>query len=304
MTAGQGAGRSALAHQVRSPRPCLFLDAQHGLCNRLRAMASAAAIAAATGRELVVIWRTDDHCEARLGDLMHYPGAVIETDLAESVRAAAGLVYNYMEIEPDSCFEAPILAGADASWQGDVYVRSAYPLKSPHANFAAEQAFLHGLRPAAAVLDLMTGCPRRYDVAVHIRMAGGAAFEHLPYESLANWPEHRHRELAEWRAKSHRDRFVARLDALVSLGQADSIFVAADLPETYAALSDRYGQRLTWLKRDLFDRSARQLQYALADLLLLSSGQRLLGSPWSSFTDVAQRLARPARPFEISGRDF
>lgn len=285
-------------------RPCLFIDVQHGLCNRLRAMASASTFAAATGRELVVIWRTDRHCEARISELLQYSGTVIETDLADALRAASGLFYNYMEVEPDSCFEAPILAGKDAEWRGDVYVRSAYPLKGPHADFGAEQAFLHRLRPSQAVLDMLAGQSRPYDVCAHIRMAGGAAFEHLPYESLDNWPEHRHRELAEWRAKSHRDRFIDRLDVLVSLGQADRIFLAADLPETYAVLADRYGPRLSWLNRDLFDRSPRQLQYALADLLLLSAGTRFLGSPWSSFTDVAQRLARPSRPFEISGRDF
>lgn len=285
-------------------RPCLFIDVQHGLCNRLRAMASAASVAQTTGRDLVVIWRTDAHCEARIGDLLNYPGAVVETDVADDLRAGAGLVYNYMEIEPGSCFEAPILAGEDAGWRGDVYVRSAYPLKGPHVDFAAEQAFLHRLRPSQPVLDLVAGQPRRFDVAAHIRMAGGAAYEHLPYESLDNWPEHRHRELAEWRRKSHRDHFVQRLDGLVAAGLADSIFLAADLPETYEVLADRYAGRLRFLRRDLFDRSPRQLQYALADLLLLSAGARFLGSPWSSFTDVAQRLSRPTRPFEISGRDF
>jgi hypothetical protein len=285
-------------------RPCLFIDVQHGLCNRLRAMASAASIAAATGRELVVIWRADHHCEARIGDVLHYAGAVIETDVADDLRATSGFYYNYMEVEPDSCFEAPILAGIDAGWCGDVYVRSAYPLKGPHADFGAEQAFLRRLQPAQAVRDLLVDLPRPFDVCAHIRMAGGAAYEHLPYESLENWPEHRHRELAEHRGKSHRDHFVQRLDALVAQGQAERIFLAADLPETYAALADRYGARLSWLRRDLYDRSPRQLQYALADLLLLSAGKRFLGSPWSSFTDVAQRLANPARPFEISGRDF
>lgn len=239
-----------------------------------------------------------------MDDLLRYSGAVIETDVADDLRAVSGLSYNYMEVEPDSCFEAPILAGKDADWRGDVYVRSAYPLQGPHADFGAEQMFLHRLRPSQAVLDMVAGPAQPFDVCAHIRMAGGAAFEHLPYESLENWPEHRHRELAEHRGKSHRDRFVQRLDALVNQGQADRIFLAADLPETYAALAERYGARLSWLQRDLYDRSPQQLQYALADLLLLSAGKRFLGSPWSSFTDVAQRLSRPTRPFELSGRDF
>ena len=282
----------------------LFLDAQHGLCNRLRAMASGAAVARSTGRELVVIWRPDAHCEARLSDLLDFPWPVVETDFADRLRTEAGLVYNYMEIEPDSFHEGPILEGVDADWAGDVYIRSAYPLKGQHADFGEEQRFLRSLRPSSSVLELMEGMPRQFDVTAHIRMAGGAAFDALAYESAMNWPEHRHRELTEWRGKSHRNHFIRRLDELTAEGQAETIFVAADLPETYTALAERYGPRVSWLSRDLYDRSPRQLQYALADLLFLTMGRHFLGSPWSSFTDVAQRLANPSRRFEVVGIDF
>ncbi len=95
-----------------------------------------------------------------------------------------------------------------------------------------------------------------------------------------------------------------RLDQLIAAGRAETIFLAADLPETYAQFAERYGDRLAWLPRDQFDRSARQLQYALADLLLLTAADLLLASTWSSFSEVAQRLARPGRPINHSGRDF
>jgi hypothetical protein len=40
------------------------------------------------------------------------------------------------------------------------------------------------------------------------------------------------------------------------------------------------------LPRNLYDRSAQQLQYALADMLLLALSRRFLGSVGSSFSDV------------------
>ena len=86
-------------------RPRLFIDLQHGLANRLRALASAAVIAQKTGRELVVIWRPDAHCEARAGDLLQLPWPVIETDAADTLRARAAREYNYMEIEPGAVFD-------------------------------------------------------------------------------------------------------------------------------------------------------------------------------------------------------
>lgn len=289
-----------------APSAHLFIDAQHGLCNRLRAIASAAVIAQATGRQLVVVWRTDPHCQARLGDLLDYPGPVIEDDSADSFRARAARVYNYMEVEEGAAHGAAVLDGTGPDGQdpgGDVYIRSAYSLTSQLTSMAQEQRFLRRLVPSQPVWDLVQTVARPSDVAAHIRMATGPAFDHLPHESPANWPAARHQELVEWRRKSDVSRFVDRLARAFDQG-ASHAFVAADLPATYAALTDRFGARLRHLPRDSYDRSARQLQYALADLMLLTTAPLLLASHWSSFSDVAQRLSRPFHRVERSGIDF
>jgi len=91
---------------------------------------------------------------------------------------------------------------------------------------------------------------------------------------------------------------------LIAQGQADHIFLAADLPETYAKFAERYGPRVSFIRRDVYDRSAQQLQYALADLIGLTQADLMLSSTWSSFSDMAQRLARYGRPAERSGHDF
>ncbi len=283
----------------------LLVDVQHGLANRLRAMVSAAAIAQATDRRLVVLWVPDAHCEAPLEALWRYTGPVIgEAGARDLLRARAGRVHNYMEAEPGAVFEEPVLADPADHSHRDIYVRSAYSLVSPHGDPAREQAFLRALVPAAAVMDLAAGVPQPAQVALHVRMGTGPAFDHLPWESPRNWPAARHAELVQWREKSHVSRFVARLDALRAEGRADTIFAAADLPAVYAVLAERYGAALRVLERDLYDRSARQLQYALADMLLLGRADLLLASTWSSFSDMAQRLAPPGRPFEKSGVDF
>ena len=298
----QRLGPATPAHILTRRR--LYIDVQHGLCNRLRAMASAAVIAARTDRALVVIWRTDHHCEARISDLLRHTDPVIEDDdIADLLRSRSARVYNYMEIEPGARFQEPILAAGDAV-EGDVYIRSAYTLTSPHRDAEGERRYLRTLLPAEPVCELLSQVRIRSDVAAHIRMATGERFDHLPHESPANWPAHRHRELADWRRKSHADRFIARLDALIAEGAVETIFLAADLQETYARFAERYGDRLAWLERDLFDRSPRQLQYALADLMLLATGRRLLASSWSSFSEVAERIGPRGRRVERSGIDF
>ncbi|MBB3995889.1 hypothetical protein GGR95_003555 [Sulfitobacter undariae] len=266
-------------------------------------MASAAVMAQATDRQLVVLWRPDHHCEAHISDVLDYEGPVISADVCDGLRARSEHIYNYMEIEEGSVFQEPILAN-ESSHYGDVFVRSAYTLVGPLFDRTAEDLFLRGLRPSKSVADLVRSVEHPSDVAVHIRMATGPAFDHLSYESPENWPPERHLELMEWRQKSDIARFVTRLDALFASGEAQTVFAAADLPATYAALIERYGKRVRYLKRTEYDRSSSQLQTGLADMMLLTASRLFLASNWSSFSDVAQRLAGPHRVFEQSGVDF
>ncbi len=297
------------SHRLPAPsavsrRPYLFIDAQHGLGNRMRAIASASCIADATNRQLVVIWRPDHHCQAEMLELFDFSGPVISDCAAELMRRQSSKIYNYMEIEAGAQFEEPILPDPSELQFGHVYVRSAYSLVSPYSSWQVEDRFLKTLRPSAAVHDLVHQVEHPSSVSAHIRMATGNGFDHLSWESPKNWPKNRHDELIEWRAKSHVSKFTARLDTLITEGACDSLFVACDLPETYALLQDRYGNRLRFLSRTLFDRSAEQAQYALADMILLSRTNLFLASSWSSFSDVARRLAHQGCRFEQSGTEF
>lgn len=278
----------------------LFVDAQHGLGNRLRAIASGAAVARAEGRELVIVWRPDAHCDCRFEDLFDYDGEVRESDDPNAAAARGAAVFNYMEIEPGAQKDRPV----EAALNREIYFRSAFVMNHPAALWSAENAFLQSLRPAPEVLDLVNSVRAPNDVAMHVRMASGPKFETLPWESPENWSARSHKLIAEHREKSHVSRFEARLDALIKAGRADTLFVAADLPEIYERLAKRYGGRAAWLPRTVNDRSRRQLRYALADALLLGRSRLLLGSTWSSFTELAMRLAPLEVPVEMSGTDF
>lgn len=281
-------------------QPRLFIDVQHGLGNRMRAMGSAAALAEASGRELVVVWQPDDHCNGRLSDLFDYSGAVEETRFLEEAAGRGAAVYNYMSIEPGAVKDAPVLLDTSA----DIYARAASVLNSPASVWEAENRFLQSLQPIAAVRDLVAAVRHPNDLSAHVRMEGGKQHEHLAYEKAENWTAEDHALIDAWRAKSHFSHFLNRIDALIAEGRADRIFLAADMPETYAEFRAHYGDRLAFLPRSLFDRSAAQLHYALADAILLSRSPLLLGSTWSSFSELAMRLAPLPIRIEMSGRDF
>jgi hypothetical protein len=207
---------------------------------------------------------------------------------------------NYMEVEPGSAKNQPVDVGAIR----DIYLRSAYPFVSPFSTWDSENTWLHRLRPNPVVLDLAASVRSENALAVHIRMEGGFADEHLPYESPTNWTEAAHLEIDHWRKRSHFSYFQTRLDQLIAQGHADTVFLASDTPAVYDAFATRYGSRVACLRRDVTDRSTKALVHALADALLLSRASRLLGSHWSSFTELAFRLARSPIDVELSGRDF
>lgn len=285
---------------VSVPRNKIFIDAQHGLGNRLRAIGSAAAIAEATNRELVIVWEPDHHCDCHFGDLFDFDGAVVDKGFLSEADAIGCDVYNYMTAEPGAEKNAPINLNDGRG----VYARAAFVLNSEHSHWTAENAFIQSLTPVKMIRDLVASVRNPNDVTAHVRMEGGKQFEHLPYESAENWTQEDHYLIAEWRAKSHFAHFMKRLDQLTVEGRAEQIFVAADRPETYDAFTARYGSRVAFLPRSAYDRSAEQLRYAMADAILLSRAPLMLGSTWSSFSELAMRLAPGGIAVEMSGKDF
>ena len=301
------ANAAALLAQTEVPAPVvtkrrdkLFIDAQHGLGNRLRAIGSAAAIAEKADRDLVIVWRPDAHCDCAFTDLFAYYGAVIETSFPDDARDSGMSVYNYMEVEPGADRGAPIVLHPGA----DAYLRSAYVLESPLSEWADENRFLRSLVPSAAVTELVESVRSPNDVSVHVRMEVRAAADGGSYDAPENWPAEDHEMILKWRAKSHFSNFMARLDEMIAAGEAETIFLAADLPETYAAFTETYGDRLAWLPRAVWDRSREQMLYALADAILLSRSRTMLGSNWSSFSEIALRLSDSFDQVQLSGTDF
>jgi hypothetical protein len=281
-------------------RARLFIDAQHGLGNRLRAIGSGAAVARATGRDLVVVWEPDHHCQGRLADLFDYDGAVEEQSFLTRAVQDGATVLNYMEIEPGATKDAPL----ELHEGRDAYVRSAYIVNHPASGWEADNLLLQELRPVQAVRDLLERAGEAADIGLHVRMEGAPGTDQNSYDARENWTEDGHAAIHHWRELSHYKHFIARLDVLLEKQPEARVFLAADQAQTYAAFKETYGDRISMIERDLYDRSAEQLRYALADILGLARVRHLLGSNWSSFTETALRLSRSITDHEVSGRDF
>ena len=280
-------------------RDVCYVDAQHGLGNRLRAIGSAAAIAKATNRELVIVWESDHHCECEFSDLFDYPGIVLTKSFLSTISGPVD-VFNYMEIEDGATKNQEI----EITEGRALYLRAAYTFNSVHSNWDTENEFLKSLKPTDEILDLIASFELDECLAVHVRMEAGKGLDHNTYDSVTNWTQDGHDELHFWREKSHFSHFITRIDSLVKEHPETRIFLATDLQDNYDIFKSYYGDRLSYLKRVCFDRSSEQIKYALADAILLSRCRKLLGSTWSSFSELAMRLSSNYSSIEMSGRDF
>jgi hypothetical protein len=277
----------------------LYIDAQHGLGNRLRAIASAANIANKTERELVVVWEPDHHCECGFLDLFDYEGLVIENSFLEKAKENNWDIYNYMEAELDSDKDKELAIGTN-----NIYVRSAYALNSSLTDWEGENNFIKKLKPVKKVAEIVNSFDVSGAIAVHVRMEAGKGLDDNTYDSVENWTQEGHNSLHFWREKSHYSHFIKRIDELVAKNPTKKIFLATDMPETYKIFQRYYGNKLVFLKRNIYDRSKEQIIYGLIDAILLSRCESMLGSTWSSFSELAIRLSETFYSIEMSGRDF
>lgn len=205
-----------------------------------------------------------------------------------------------MEIEPGSCKDQyiPLDAGID------IYIKSAYVINSELSNWAKENDILQKLQPVDSVMELVNAVDIKNYVGIHVRMEGAKGSDQNSYDSSKNWKEESHKQLNEWRGKSHYNAFMKRIDNLIEQESDLKLFLAADMKEVYPVFAEKYGDKLAYLAREDYDRSVRQLRYGLADAILLSRSKLLLGSTWSSFTELAQRLSTTIKLLEMSGIDF
>lgn len=280
-------------------RPCLIIDTQHGLGNRMRAIGSAAAVARETNRELIIVWVPDHHCNCEFTELFDYQGIVINEPV-QSIASNYCTYYNYMEIEDDGEKGKEI----DTIDDGNIYVRAGEVLNSEYSTWDSENIFLKQLKPVEQVQSLIDSVDVTNTIGVHVRMEAGKDLDHNTYDSPSNWSDESHRLLHEWREKSHYKFFIRRLNQIMKEKNNEvSIFLAADMASVYNVFKCEYKTSLKFLNRTLFTRCENSLKYALADTYLLSQCQLILGSTWSSFSEYACRLSNHDN-HEFSGVDF
>ena len=335
-----------------SEQPPLFVHVQHGLSNRLRALASAASVAAAVGMPLKVVWLSDHHCSARFSDLFRVRDELSQSslqsaslndsalisvaqlrsqDVWESSASPAAVnllsvdrfaLYNYMEPE-DGAIKGQPIDVKNGRQRRSLYVKSAYRLSHSagmlDGNLNRALSSLVLSEPVVAMLSSLLYSSVGEGIIVPVEAGSlrvstlhdmiGVHVRHQPPESEVAGLQTNEYPSAAWaalvtaRQLSDADVYIRAMLHIVSQPQ-QRFYVSSDDAAVMAEVEAAFGSdRILHLTAtECRDRSTRCTQQALADQLLLGQTGRLLGSVWSSYSEVAAlwRLRPISYPSEVS----
>jgi len=384
-SASRDPGWVAALQMLRDSRErYVIVDAKNGLGNRLRALASAMAVAATLDRPLLLVWVSDLHCNCSFRRLFAQP---LPFTLLEEEIPPANLTdprhfqrYNYMRPEPGAVKDAPIIPDP----RRHLYFKSAFVMNHAHGKWTHAQQQIQRLVPAARVARQLIA--DKTMVGLHIRNVFDAPRDSRTFssttgnEAIAAAEKEYGRKgtskLLAWRKAAHWSNFVPRITSLVrqhSLTRTSGglsqqplrFYLAADSEEAYASLlkctashthpprSRRLGAPpaarspadpaglspaafslvaplceercfTAWATRRRFPnrilvtrrecasercdfRDCEGTLYALVDMLNLARTRLILGSGWSSYSEVAAYLGGSSGnpvPILMAGRDF
>lgn len=292
-----------------SDRKLFVIEVVHGMCNRIRAYASAALLAKKSARRLVLVWKPDIHVNARFFDLFDSSFAnavVVEGDGFRAHLESSGQStdhYDYMNSN-----EKGVLIVTQSAKH--IYVRSSFELSSDAQYSEAElrnvytEISQHISRPVKEHLTALMGRKKRATrmIGAHVRMLGDLksdipGIEKLP-ESSVNGLELMY-EAEVYRHQCHVQHFVPQIQKELERFPRTTIFIASDSQEAIEILKNAFEPSNNVIHTEISKllrcrgrdrRGPFCSQLALSEFLFLTTSDMLFTSRWSSTTDLLLRL--------------
>lgn len=251
-----------------------------GLCNRLRVLASAIGYCEMTGRELLVTWpltKRPRRWPLRRVNPAHRFGARVTDLWIPCFRIATDMEWQAMR--SDSRSEPAGLPPDPERTATFQFLETYYAFfeilpNCPSYYIARLQLVPHLRRRFDALRNrLLNGEP---NIGVHVRTIG--AHHKTAEASPLGW-------------------FVDRMAEIANQQPGVRFFVSCDSRTASRELRRRFGPRVSEQTRPTGYNTRRGIQKGLIDLLLLAECDHILGSYWSSFSELAYHL-QPAKSYE------
>lgn len=307
--------------------PKFIIEPKNGLGNKLRALASAAVIAKKRNRNLLIVWIPDIHYESKFSE--HFISEnlfVVSTNLSIEYNQNVDAISNNppnVKCKVNS-FSKPVKYNSD----NDIYIISATIINDPCTSWYEECEWLKtNIKPLPEIQNKINNYKNLFNlkntIGLHIRMGQNA--DTYSFEDWSNYSTEQLQTVSKNRGKCHYNYFMDEIDKIWSIYPNQTFLLCADDNKIYEAFqlnfptlvgkpelseeSSRYDNinkienKIFYTNKNVWDRSAKQIESAIIDVYLLSlCGKGMLGSSWSSFTELAQRLGQ--QNLKISGKDF
>lgn len=270
----------------------LYILCNAGLANRLHAIAGAKYIAQQTGRNLKVWWPVNHHLGAQFKRLFKNQDLdFVKQDEIQALLDNENRVkvyncgYNVLKTEVPECYE---VMGDDA--EEIVAIKTYYTPRFKHLHEASIAPhvvrFLRELSPVDEVLDLMQpylglwkrGCP----IGLHIRYG-----DYAPGQP-GQWDK----DNVALYARSGVNSFKAAADQILAQHPVATFFVTSINPAIELELVMYLNETNVGFqpKTNAGRHTVLGMREALADLILLSRCNFIVGSDYSQFTQAAAEL--------------
>lgn len=265
----------------------LDINAIGGLCNRMRAIATACRLASASNRRLRVIWHSNDELRAPFNELfcplpdditLYEPSDVeyaLKWEMPRKKNLYASALYQtlaYKAVYSDTsnliryCGRDEALRQEICSMKGNILIISGLSI----GGYDAERMRMM-FKPSQAVARIIESRTSRFDahtVGVHIRRTDNV-------RSIEDSPLY---------------LFVGEMERILQQEPLTRFFLATDDAGVMRELTGRFGDKIICGDDNVSRDTLRGMMHATADLWALASTSRILGSFYSSFTDLAAVL--------------
>ncbi|MDF1778543.1 MAG: hypothetical protein P1V13_21160 [Rhizobiaceae bacterium] len=258
----------------------IIIEPAGGLCNRLRSIHSAIALADSLERSLEMVWLANDGMGARFSELFERPAIfsrIYEFDknklnLLKNIKYIFARNFRIQRLRPDLT-PPRVMDLSEAGFDFEsLKIKRRIHIKSWSLFYGEDKSFyqFEPVKELQEKIDAVT-CGFDKTVGVHIRRS----------------------DLLESVEGSPTELFILEMRREIEREPETKFFLSTDDPEEERYLSDLFGDRIIIFNKDTRSRQeVGAIKDAVVDLYCLASTCKIIGSKGSSFTEVAARMAQ------------
>lgn len=271
----------------------IYLKPINGLGNRLRAINSLLSFAKKTNKNLKIYWaESEGFSNAKFEELFEIYNLDDDIEFIEKeeyLEACANyfcLHENFEQSEvtleyfiKDPMYTYKIINENNFCYEGSSGLSYIFSNVMP---IEEDNSFLSSLKPSKEIKEKILSIKNKFDkntVGVHIRR--GDAINSPWRECFLN---------------SDDKMFFERIEEILKKDESTKFFLSTDCEETNTKFVERFKEKIIFQekafnKKDLSHKQKKDLQKeAAVDMFLLSNTNYILGTNWSSFSDVSSKI--------------